>query len=144
MLNYCLMDLIDELEQALENPSQQPPSAVRVRLDGIEIELRLPQLGKDYLAGLSDGRVKAMPLCRVIELVTHQLPIQTEQTLAEFLQRQKTPIRIQLANQLDSHAYWLLNIDGEWLRVAGPKGLTWIPLVAIHALEIQAVDNSNH
>lgn len=144
MLNYCPMDLITELEEALDNSAKQPPSAVRLRLENREIELRLPQLGKDYLLGLAQNRVLVVPIAKVVELISAQLPHSSDQLLSEFLQRQKTPIRVLLSTAGEPCSFWLLNVEGDWLRVAGPKGLSWIPLAAIQLLEIQAVDNSNH
>lgn len=138
------MDLITELETEFATLNeQQSPSCVRVRTEESVSELRLPQLGTDYLAGLCNGSVLVIPTSKILQLDSPHLPIRTEQTLVEFLGRQKTPIRLKLATKASLGACWLLNIDGDWLRVAVSQGLSWVPIAAIQSLEIQAVDNSN-
>lgn len=139
------MDLITELENEFSALNeQQSPSWVRVRTIDTEHELRLPQLGIDYLAGLCAGRVLVIPTSQIVHLESPQLPIKTEQKLIDFLERQKTPIRIRLATSTNLGSCWLLNIDGPWLRVAVAQGLSWVPISAIQSLEIEAVDNSKH
>jgi hypothetical protein len=144
MLEYFRMDLITELETEFATLNEQKsPSCVRVKSEDGEYELRLPQLGVDYLAGLCRGSVLVIPISKILELDNPNLPLRTEQTLVEFLARQKTPIRLKLGTKASLEACWLLNIDGDWLRVAVSKGLSWVPIAAIQSLEIHAVDNSN-
>lgn len=139
------MDLITELENEFASLNEQrTPSWVRVRTGDAERELRLPQLGIDYLAGLWEGRVLVIPITKINHLESPHLPIRTEQTLAEFLERQKTPIRVRLSTSTNLGTCWLLNIDGQWLRVAVAQGVSWVPIAAIQSLEIEAVDNSKH
>ena len=137
------MDLISELENEFASLNeQQTPSWVRVRTGDAEHELRLPQLGTDFLAGLCAGRVLVIPIAKITHLEGPHLPIRTEQTLADFLERQKAPIRVRLSTSNNLASCWLLNIDGQWIRVAVAQGLSWVPIAAIQSLEIEAVDNS--
>lgn len=139
------MDLITELDSEFSEPTaNHSPSFVQVRFANGLHQLRLPQLGLDYLAGLANGSVLVIPLSKIVQLECTHLPARTEQSMLEFLQRQRTPIRIQLATDSSIGSCWLLNVEGEWLRVAIAQGLSWVPLAAIQSLEIQAVDNSNH
>ena len=138
------MDLLTELETEFATLNElKSPSYVRVVSEDAAYDLRLPQLGTDYIAGLWGGNVLVIPTAKILQLDNPNLPTRTEQTLVEFVRRQKTPIRLRLATNASLGQCWLLNIDGDWLRVAISRGLSWVPIAAIQSLEIQAVDNSN-
>jgi hypothetical protein len=144
MLDHMPMDLLTELETEFATLNElKSPSYVRVVSEDAAYDLRLPQLGTDYIAGLWGGNVLVIPTAKILQLDNPNLPTRTEQTLVEFVRRQKTPIRLRLATNASLGQCWLLNIDGDWLRVAISRGLSWVPMAAIQSLEIQAVDNSN-
>jgi hypothetical protein len=144
MLDHMPMDLLTELETEFATLNElKSPSYVRVVSEDAAYDLRLPQLGTDYIAGLWGGNVLVIPTAKILQLDNPNLPTRTEQTLVEFVRRQKTPIRLRLATNASLGQCWLLNIDGDWLRVAISRGLSWVPIAAIQSLEIQAVDNSN-
>jgi hypothetical protein len=144
MLDHMPMDLLTELETEFATLNElKSPSYVRVVSEDAAYDLRLPQLGTDYIAGLWRGNVLVIPTAKILQLDNPNLPTRTEQTLVEFVGRQKTPIRLKLETDASLGQCWLLNIDGDWLRVAISRGLSWVPIAAIQSLEIQAVDNSN-
>jgi len=144
MLDHMPMDLLTELETEFATLNElKSPSYVRVVSEDAAYDLRLPQLGTDYIAGLWGGNVLVIPTAKILQLDNPNLPTRTEQTLVEFVRRQKAPIRLRLATNASLGQCWLLNIDGDWLRVAISRGLSWVPIASIQSLEIQAVDNSN-
>jgi hypothetical protein len=145
MVNLGTMDLITELESEFAALSESPaPSQVLVVTEDAEYQLRLPQLGRDFLAGMDGGVVRVLPLSRALEIRGSYLPIRTDRSLEEFLTRQRTPIRLKLKTSDHSGNCWLLNVQDCWLRVALAPGLSWVPIGSIRSLEIVPVDNSNH
>lgn len=145
MLNYGPMELIDALEEEFASQRETANlNLARVLTRDRDYELRLPQLGIDFVAGLHQGAVLVLPISKVTRLVGSQLPIRVEQTLEEFLERQKTPIRLLLSTTDRQETCWLLNLQSGWIRVAISHGVSWVPMEAIQSMEIVAVDNSNH
>lgn len=143
MLNYRAMDLMSDLESEHLSPGEAPPPAfVTSRTSSGECELRMPQLGNDYLAGLSHGVLVVLPLSNVLEIRGSQLPNRVDQSIVEFLARQRTPVRLRL-NSEGGGDCWLLNIEDTWLRIAISQGVSWVPISAINGIEILPVDNSN-
>ena len=145
MLNYGLMNLISELENEFISLGEAlTPNLVRVATKDREYELRLPQLGLDFVAGLHQGVVLVLPVQTISQVMGSYLPIRTELTLQDFLARQRTPIRLRLTTSEQQSSCWLLNLENGWLRVAIAKDVSWVPISAIRSMEIVAVDNSNH
>jgi hypothetical protein len=145
VVNLGTMDLITELENEFAALNESPaPSQVLVITDEAEYQLRMPQLGRDFLAGMEGAVVRVLPLSQALEIKGSYLPIRTDRTLEEFLTRQRTPIRLKLTTSDHSGNCWLLNVQDGWLRVALEKGLSWVPIGSIRSLEIVPVDNSNH
>jgi hypothetical protein len=145
MVNFCTMDLITELENEFAALNDPPtPNHVVVLTREAEYQLRLPQLGSDFLAGMEGAVVRVLPLTQALEIRGSYLPIRTDRTLEEFLNRQRTPIRLKLNTSDHRGNCWLLNVESGWIRVALASGLSWVPISSITSLEIVPVDNSNH
>ena len=137
------MDLISELESELLGPGESAlPAYVTLRTSTGECELRMPQLGNDYVAGLSHGVLVVLPLSNVLEIRGSQLPNRVDQSIVEFLVKQRTPVRLRLNSEVGGDC-WLLNIEDSWLRIAISEGVSWVPMSAIKGIEILPVDNSN-
>lgn len=138
------MELIRELENDLLGPSEtSTPALVTLRTSSGDCDLQMPQLGNDYLAGLSHGVLVVVPLTNVLEIRGSQLPMRVDRTIVEFLARQRTPVRLRLNSEVGGDC-WLLNIEASWLRIAIAQGVSWVPLCAIRSIEILPVENSNH
>jgi hypothetical protein len=138
------MDLISELESELLGTSEAAsPTSVRLRTSSGEFELRMPQLGDDYVAGLTFGVLVVVPMTSVLEIRGSQLPHRVELNIFEFLAKQRTPVRLRLNSEAGGDC-WLLNIDQMWLRIAIAQGVSWVPLSTVRSLEILPVDNSTH
>ena len=136
------MDLISELESELSALTEARPIATTaVRIEGGILELAFPELGLDYLAGLANQKLFVVPIGSIREILGSALPIRHERTLDDFLSSQRTPVRVKLSSAIDSTSCWLLNIDSGWIRVSSTKGISWLPISAIVALEILPVDN---
>lgn len=137
------MDLISELETEFEALSEQPfPHSVSIRSSDQHFDIRLPQIGANFVAGLNGNRVMVFPLSAVTEIRGSQLPAKTVQSLEDFLSRQRTPVRLSLRTLHRSGPCWLLNIQSGWLRVTVEQEVVWIPLEAVESLEIMPVDKS--
>lgn len=137
------MDLITELENEFSALSETGPAgSALVRTDALDLELRLPQLGEDYVAGLALGALVIIPKRKVVEIRGAALPVRKAQTLEQFLTGQRTPVRVALNTERGLEQCWLLNVGEGWLRVAISTGISWVPIEAIQHLEIVAVDNS--
>lgn len=143
ILKSRAMDLITELENEFAAISERSmPAFVSVRTCHRELELKLPQLGLDYVAGLCAGTVVIIPSRNILEIRGAALPPRREQCLEQFLSGQRTPVRVQLHIDQNQQQCWLLNISQGWLRVALSRGISWVPMESIQSLEIVAVDNS--
>jgi hypothetical protein len=139
------MDLITELENEFAALSEDSaPDTISVKVVTRELQLRLPQLGLDYLAGLSAGTVVIIPKRNISAIHGTSLPLRRKHTLEQFLAYQRTPIRVRLNTGSTSQHCWLLNLQPGWLRVTTSEGLAWVPIEAVELMEIVAVDNSNH
>jgi len=138
------MDLINELENEFNALSEsKPPAVITLRSETREYEIRLPQLGKDFIVGLWSKGVIVFPIGNVSEIRSASLPLRIDLTLEDFLDRQRLPVRIRLRSMQPVGECWLLNSKEGWLRVAISQGVSWIPLSAVQSLEILAVDNLN-
>ena len=139
------MDLISEIENELLGVSDATsPTSVKLRTSSGECELRMPQLGDDYLAGINFGVLVVVPLSSVLEIRGSQLPPRVEQNIFEFLAKQRTPVRLRLNSEAGGGHCWLLNIEQKWLRIAIAQGVSWVPLSTVRSIEILPVDNSTH
>ena len=137
------MDLITELENEFSDLSERgAPGSTLVRTAANELELRLPQLGDDYVSGLCLGSLVIIPMRNIIEIRGAALPARKENTLEQFLTSRRTPVRVLVSTELGLEQCWLLNVFDGWLRVAISTGISWVPIEAIESLEIVAVDNS--
>ena len=144
MLDCLVMEMIHQLEEQFDSLSQKPtPQMVLVVSRGQDYELRLPQLGEDFVAGLIKGLVLVIPSAQVSQIRGPNLPATSGETLSDFLARQRTPIRVHLSTNDSATTCWLLNVEDGWLRVAQAHEVIWVPIEAIKKLEIVAVDNSN-
>lgn len=138
------MELMNELEADLLGSSETTfPTFVSIKTLSGDCDLRMPQLGTDYLAGLSNGVLVVVPLRNVLEIQGSRLPVFVDRNMIEFLERQRTPIRLRLYSGVGGDC-WLLNIEASWLRIALGQGVSWVPLCSIQSIEILPVDNSNH
>ena len=137
------MEITSELETELHDEQFiKLPQILRVLSLGASYELKLPQLGDDFIAGIHNGVFVVLPIEGVTQLCGPNLPARTEQSLEEFLLRQRTPIRLRLITDTEQNTCWLLNIQDRWLRVSISTGVSWVPMSAIRSMEIVAVDNS--
>lgn len=138
------MDLISELENEFNALSEsKPPAVITLRSETREYEIRLPQLGKDFILGLWAEGVIVFPLGNILEIRSASLPLRLDLTLEAFLEKQRMPVRIRLRSIQPIGECWLLNAREGWLRVAISQGVSWIPISAIQNFEILAVDNLN-
>lgn len=137
------MDLITELETEFSALSEKgAPGSTLVRTATNELELRLPQLGDDYVSGLCLGSLVIIPRRNIIEIRGAALPARKEHTLEQFLTSRRTPVRVLVSTGSSLEQCWLLNVFDGWLRVAISTGISWVPIESIQSLEIVAVDNS--
>ena len=136
------MDLITELESEFSALTTSAPVAqLVVRIGNETINLRFPELGVDYLCGVSADRLLVFPIVRVTEILGSSIPEVNPRTMVEFLMSQRTPVRVSYRTDELSGSCWLLNVRPGWIRVSMTKGVSWLPLPAISRLEILAVDN---
>lgn len=137
------MDLISELESEFSSLTEtHAVDRIQVRTGEAFDWLAFPELGIDYLAGLSDQKILVFPITAISAVMGSSLPKPQPITLEQFLERQKTPVRVSYQSGSVAASGWLLNVGPGWIRVAVAKELSWLPLAVISKLEIWAVDNS--
>ena len=98
-------DIVDNLELAV----------VTLNLGGREIDLQHAYQGHDFVFGLSQGCLVAIPVRRITLMRTAALPGFREISLLQFLGLQRKPVELELQIDGSIRSAWLLNVVGSWL-----------------------------
>lgn len=134
------MEIIRELEEEF---------AARRLANGLgRIRLRTPsnlynldeaRLGPDFVMGRSGNRIYFFPNQSITEVVGLEIQPALQEKLASILSDQRQPVKLLLSSGPDTQSAWLLNVEGEWLRVAGQDGVIWIPVARLLVAETDLI-----
>jgi hypothetical protein len=134
------MEIIRELEEEF---------AARRLANGLgRIRLRTPsnlynldeaRLGPDFVMGRSGNRIYFFPNHSITEVVGLEIQPALQEKLASILSDQRQPVKLLLSSGPDTQSAWLLNVEGEWLRVAGQDGVIWIPVARLLVAETDLI-----
>lgn len=128
-----------------ESPSDRTDNLglelITLNVSGREIELRCANQGHDFVFGLSQGCLVAVPVQRVTLMRTAVLPALREISLLQFLSLQRKPVELEFEIDGSIRSSWLLNVVDSWLRISSRHGVEWVPTTALVVARVRSVDN---
>ena len=134
------MDFLEELEEQFKVGTTLGPELVVIH--GPErTSITNAFLGVDFIAGVCLKGAIAIPLSAISQTLGSELPESRNTSLNQFLSAQKTPVRLEYQSHEALTRCWLLNVLENWLRVATPSGVGWIPIQSLKLVRINPVDN---
>ena len=123
------MEIIRELEEEFAaRRLANGLGRVRLRTFGNLYNLDEARLASDFVLGRSGNRIYCFPNHSITELGGIEIHQALQQNLTSTLAEQRQPVKLILSYNTDTQSAWLLNVEGEWLRVAGQEGVLWIPI----------------
>lgn len=123
------MEIIKELEEEFAaRRLAHGLGRVRLRTFGNLYNLDEARLAFDFVLGRSGNRIYFFPNHSIIEVTGIEIHQSLQQSLTSTLAEQRQPVKLLLSYNTDTQSAWLLNVEGEWLRVAGQEGVLWIPI----------------
>ena len=114
---------------------------VTLNVLGREIVLQRAFQGNDFLFGLSQGSLVAIPVQRVTLMRTAGLPSVREVSLLQFLGLQRKPVELEFQIDGSISTSWLLNVVGDWLRISSRHGVEWVTTTSLVMARVRSVDN---
>ena len=108
---------------------------VRVQTFGNLYNLDEARLASDFVLGRSGNRIYFFPNHSISEVSGIEIHQTLQQSLTSTLADQRQPVKLFLSSKTDTQSAWLLNVAGEWLRVAGQEGVNWIPITRLVVAE---------
>jgi hypothetical protein len=136
------MELLAKTEDSLSDKADNfGPELVTLNVIGREIALKRAYQGHDFVFGLSQGCLVAIPVQRVTLMRTAALPAQRVISLLQFLGLQRKPVELEVQIDGSIRTSWLLNVVGSWLRVSSRQGVEWITTSALVMARVRSVDN---
>ena len=114
---------------------------VTLNVIGREIVLQRAFQGNDFLFGLSQGSLVAIPFQRVNLMRTAGLPSIREVSLLQFLGLQRKPVELEFQIDGSISTSWLLNVVGDWLRISSRYGVEWVTTTSLVMARVRSVDN---
>ncbi len=136
------MELLAKTEDSLSDRADNfGPELVTLNVIGREIALKRAYQGHDFVFGLSQGCLVAIPVQRVTLMRTAALPAQRVISLLQFLGLQRKPVELEVQIDGSIRTSWLLNVVGNWLRVSSRQGVEWITTSALVMARVRSVDN---
>jgi hypothetical protein len=126
------MKIIHELEEEFSSQRlAKEPLGIRIRCMEADYLLDEVQLGLDLVLGRSGRTIYFFPLRSVSEATGLEPRISITESLGSLLSQQKQPVKLRFEAGSELHSAWLLNVEGEWMRIASQQGVIWVPLVKL-------------
>lgn len=130
--SYRPMKIIHELEEELSSRRiAKEPLGMRIRCSETDYLLDEVELGPDLVLGRSGRTVYFFPLKSISEATGLEPRLSIFETLGGLLSQQKQPVKLRFESGPELHSAWLLNVEGEWMRIASQQGVIWVPLVKL-------------
>ena len=135
------MNLIEELEDqfAAERLTLERP--LQLSTCRGPLTLRGAKSGRDFIAGLADGILHAIPIGKVRSLEAGDPPVCEDSSFVSFLASQREPVRVFIPSDSGASSHWLLNLSGPWVRLGCRDGTSWHPVSNIELVQVGPVDN---
>jgi hypothetical protein len=131
------MEIIRELEEEFSAKRwANSLGRTSVRTSSNVFHLDEARLAPDFVLGRSGNRIYFFPNPTIFELSGIEVKQSIDDKLASILSEQRQPVKLLLSNGPDTDWAWLLNVEGQWLRVAGQAGVIWIPLSRLVVAEM--------
>ena len=107
------------------------PLGIRIRCSETDYLLDEVELGPDLVLGRSGRTVYFFPLRSISEATGLEPRVSISESLGGLLSQQKLPVKLRFEAGAELHSAWLLNVEGEWMRIASQQGVIWVPLVKL-------------
>jgi hypothetical protein len=126
------MKIIQELEEEFSSRRMaREPLGIRIRCGDTDYLLDEVELGPDLVLGRSGRTVYFFPLRSISEANGLEPRVSIAESLGGLLSQQKQPVKLRFEAGAELHSAWLLNVEGEWMRIASQQGVIWVPLVKL-------------
>ncbi len=126
------MKIIQELEEEFSSRRMaKEPLGIRIRCGDTDYLLDEVELGPDLVLGRSGRTVYFFPLRSISEANGLEPRVSIAESLGGLLSQQKQPVKLRFEAGAELHSAWLLNVEGEWMRIASQQGVIWVPLVKL-------------
>ncbi len=126
------MKIIQELEEEFSSRRMaREPLGIRIRCGDTDYLLDEVELGPDLVLGRSGRTVYFFPLRSISEATGLEPRVSISESLGGLLSQQKQPVKLRFEAGAELHSAWLLNVEGEWMRIASQQGVIWVPLVKL-------------
>lgn len=112
---------------------------IALRTSGRLYNLDEARLASDFILGRSGNRIYFFTNHAITEVSGIEAQTSMQEHLVSILGQQRQPVKLLLADGLDVQSAWLLNVEGQWLRVAGQDGVLWIPLTRLLVAETDLI-----
>jgi len=123
------MEIIRELEEEFSaRRLANGLGRIRLRTFANLYNLDEARLASDFVLARSGNRIYFFPNHSISEVSGIEIHQALQQSLTITLAEQRQPVKLLLSYNTDTQSAWLLNVEGEWLRVAGQEGVLWIPI----------------
>jgi hypothetical protein len=130
------MEIIRELEEEFAAKRlANGLGRIALRTPGRLYNLDEARLASDFILGRSGNRIYFFPNQSLTEVSGIEVQSSMQEQLASILGDQRQPVKLLLANGSEIQSAWLLNVEGQWLRVAGQDGVLWIPIARLLVAE---------
>ncbi len=126
------MKIIHELEEEFSSRRMaREPLGIRIRCGETDYLLDEVELGPDLVLGRSGRTVYFFPLRSISEANGLEPRVSIAESIGGLLSQQKQPVKLRFEAGAELHSAWLLNVEGEWMRIASQQGVIWVPLVKL-------------
>lgn len=126
------MKIIHDLEEEFSSRRlAKDPLGIRIRCTETDYLMDEVELGHEFVLGRSGRTVFFFPLNSISEATGLEPSMTISESLGSLLSQQKQPVRLRFEAGSEIHSAWLLNVEGDWMRVASQQGVIWVPLVKL-------------
>ncbi len=126
------MKIIHDLEEEFSSRRlAKDPLGTRIRCGDTDYPLEEVELGPEFVLGRSGRTVFFFPLKSISEATGLELGKAISESLGGLLSQQKQPVKLRFESGSELHSAWLLNVEGDWMRIASQQGVIWVPLVKL-------------
>jgi hypothetical protein len=140
MCSYLRMEIITELEEEFTaRRGANRPTHISVKTISNNYSLDEAQVGPNFILGRSGNRVYFFPNSSITEVISLECRLTIEESLESLLANQRQPVKLLLFSGIDTQIAWLLNVEGNWIRVAGQGGVSWVPFARLLIAETDLV-----
>ena len=140
MCSYLGMEIITELEEefsAKRGTGNLAPLEIKTHRGNFCLDEAT--VGLNFILGRRGNRVYFFPNHSISEVTGLDFQHFISESLEAVLAQQKQPVKLQLSAGEETRIAWLLNVERNWMRVAGQEGVLWMPFERLFLAETDLI-----